>query len=465
MTETAIVEVWEYEEYDRKRWDADPNHPWTNKLFENCKPPDEMSLPSIEWSWSANWKIDKKPGVTDAQGWEYARSFARFQDANRKPKVEKSWSDKSRRRMWSRMMRKDLNTSCRSPSQDITKTLPRIQQGLSSIHKARLRIEEIMKEAPDAVSTDQMQVLVQSVKKNIADILTAIEQAETNQQKQAGASSHTAVIKKLKNDLMKEEVAIEKALDPALIVLDKRGSKKLPDSQRRPISFNSTSNSNINHPISNSNANNTSSNNISINKSVRDNPDNETMSKNNSNSNADNSLKSLISPTTIASTASTNNNIGLSSSSSKSNVTGGSAKAFNSNALASSFSSKGGGGVSGFFNSSRGSGDDWIAPEEGVFVDRTMQERLIEQKLRPVDEATVMQEIIDERTAEITKVHRGIVEVQEMFRDLSNLVKEQQIEIDKIYDNVDTSHQKTKEAFQNIVAADQLQRSGNCIIS
>lgn len=90
---------------------------------------------------------------------------------------------------------------------------------------------------------------------------------------------------------------------------------------------------------------------------------------------------------------------------------------------------------------------------------------LAHQKLRPVDEATVMQELIEERAQEISKVHKGIVEVNEMFVDLSRIVKEQEIEIDTIFQNVDESHVKTKEAFAHIVNAERLQRDGNCAIS
>ena len=109
-------------------------------------------------------------------------------------------------------------------------------------------------------------------------------------------------------------------------------------------------------------------------------------------------------------------------------------------------------------------GPDWEA-EDGVFVDRSEHERQIEQKLRPVDEATVMQELIDERAEEISKVHKNIVQVNEMFVDLSRIVKEQQFEIDTIFQNVDESHVKTKEAFAHIVKADKLQRDGNCMVS
>lgn len=38
-----------------------------------------------------------------------------------------------------------------------------------------------------------------------------------------------------------------------------------------------------------------------------------------------------------------------------------------------------------------------------------------------------MQAIIDERAVEIEKVHKGIVEINEMFVDLSRIVQEQQV--------------------------------------
>jgi hypothetical protein len=51
---------------------------------------------------------------------------------------------------------------------------------------------------------------------------------------------------------------------------------------------------------------------------------------------------------------------------------------------------------------SRLGGEDEV--EDGVFVDRSTQDLLISQKLIPIDESTVMQEIIDDRTREIEKV-------------------------------------------------------------
>jgi len=107
--------------------------------------------------------------------------------------------------------------------------------------------------------------------------------------------------------------------------------------------------------------------------------------------------------------------------------------------------------------------EDWD-PDDGVFVDRQQHELMIEQRLKPVDEATIMQEIIEERAVEIEKMHKGIVEVNEMFRDLSKFVKGQQFEIDAIFQNSEEAAAKTKEAFEQVLKASKLQKEGSCII-
>lgn len=107
------------------------------------------------------------------------------------------------------------------------------------------------------------------------------------------------------------------------------------------------------------------------------------------------------------------------------------------------------GGAAGAFNPAIFSGNGRGDPGDGDFVDRTTQELMIEQKLIPIDESTVMQEIIDDRHTEIVKVrleflcsgclldhnnvcffsqiHKGLVELNEMFTDLSRMVKEQEV--------------------------------------
>jgi hypothetical protein len=57
------------------------------------------------------------------------------------------------------------------------------------------------------------------------------------------------------------------------------------------------------------------------------------------------------------------------------------------------------------------------------------------------------------------------VEVNEMFTDLSKFIKDQQVEVDKIFANTEESHARTAEAFNQIVQADRLQQEANCMIS
>jgi hypothetical protein len=104
-------------------------------------------------------------------------------------------------------------------------------------------------------------------------------------------------------------------------------------------------------------------------------------------------------------------------------------------------------------------------PPDGVFVERSIQELMIDQKLIAVDEATIMQEIIDDRSHEIQKVHKGLVELNEVFVEISKLVKEQETGMNTILGNTDESHVRTKEAYDHIVEANRLHASGNCSIS
>jgi hypothetical protein len=89
-----------------------------------------------------------------------------------------------------------------SKSADTGSIMARIRNGLIGVNSVRKRIEDIMREAPDAVDSEKMMVLVSSVQKSIMDISTALDQVE----KQPGAENQMGIIKKLRNDLLKEEV-------------------------------------------------------------------------------------------------------------------------------------------------------------------------------------------------------------------------------------------------------------------
>lgn len=102
---------------------------------------------------------------------------------------------------------------------------------LVSIHTARLRIEEIAAKAPETIESEQMKALVQSVKKNISDILGLLDnidrqllviQEQESQGKAVNGSGKSklgpatvassaigtapVMVKKLRNDVTKEEV-------------------------------------------------------------------------------------------------------------------------------------------------------------------------------------------------------------------------------------------------------------------
>lgn len=243
MSESCAIEVYENECFDRRKggWIAHKEFPFVMKAtLSACKPLDEIELPGDEWQWATNWKISKMPGVTDADGWEYASRFSRFKRQDRAPRSEAVWS-RARRRLWIRIMRRETTVK----ASDISKVLPKIQLGLSSVHSARIKIEEIMKHAPEASDSDQMRSLVTSVNRNIADIISVIDQAEKNfnqdadtspnignrgPPKQAGGSNNSpAVLKKLRNDVMKEQAAIERALEgktTAIPISSSGGSSK-----------------------------------------------------------------------------------------------------------------------------------------------------------------------------------------------------------------------------------------------
>jgi hypothetical protein len=74
MTESLVIEVYENQiNLSIKGWIADRKMPYSLKTDNSpCKELDDFSLPSGEWSWESNWRINKKPGVTDEEGWEYA---------------------------------------------------------------------------------------------------------------------------------------------------------------------------------------------------------------------------------------------------------------------------------------------------------------------------------------------------------------------------------------------------------
>lgn len=143
----------------------------------------------------------------------YRSDISRFDNAGRAPKFEKKWSDRARRRLWVRSMRRGSGgrtTSAASPTLPagasvlLSEAAPKVQSGLRNIHLVRLKIEEIMLNELDASASAQLSQLVGSVRANIDHICKLLDVAE-----QSGVTPKEAiVVNKLRNDIAKEEVKI-----------------------------------------------------------------------------------------------------------------------------------------------------------------------------------------------------------------------------------------------------------------
>lgn len=306
------------------------------------------------------------------------------------------------------MKRETMSTGSRVI--DLAKSIHKIQIGLKSIQASRVRIDEIIRTAPAALESLQMQEIIQTVKKNICDITAALENTEQLQGANT-AQSHYAVIKKLRNDLAKEEIAIERALyqNSSNSVDNMKGNYFVPLRKLNSNSF-LVASSNRRNMVATTRG--------SISEIV----------------------SSEVSRNSVA-------------------VKSGRADAFDPYVLASSNPK-----TTVHLDSLDNKTNQNHHLQDGVFFDRSIHLQMIEQKLKPIDEATIMQEIIDERSEEITKVNKGLLEVNEMFIDLSRIVQEQQVLIDTIDDNVDESYTQTKIAYDNIVEANIIQKTSNCII-
>lgn len=209
MSESRAIEVYEVQSYTRSGgWQPHPDVPWGMKEPpEPCVARHEITLPNAEWIWASDWEFEKRAGVTDDEGWEYASRLSRFLDKNRAPKPEAHKWSTVRRRLWNRVMRREVGVR----TADIPKAMLKIQAGLGSIHSARVRIEEIMRQAPTAAENEQMQQLVRSVKKNINDVVASLDQISAHQHKNGSPqTTASAAVKKLRNDVMKEEVRIQR---------------------------------------------------------------------------------------------------------------------------------------------------------------------------------------------------------------------------------------------------------------
>ena len=75
------------------------------------------------------------------------------------------------------------------------------------------------------------------------------------------------------------------------------------------------------------------------------------------------------------------------------------------------------------------------------------------------DVSDMDEKIIDERDIEAQKIAKKTAELNALFVDVGNLVKEQQVQIDEITDNVETSEEATREGLGQLNQAVEKQKS------
>ena len=308
----------------------------------------------------------------------HSSRYERHSGKDRKPKPEKKWNDKSRRRLWVRIMRREALHGGRTNSGSGQGMLDRVKSGLATIHNARLKIEQTMKSDPDSVSASKRNDLIISVRKNVEDISSMLQQAEQQQQTTNGTSSKCStisVLQKLRRDCEKEKDAIEAALQ-----LNQKNQGGLPG-RDRSATVNALALEDGEPQFTRLNKSNKTGSFI-VPKANTPVPPVTVFGNNN----------------LIRNTSAVRNSTNMTSTTGGGGaVTGGSSKTV----------VQGGKGANTFSLDKLVSTNTDLTPDEirdGHYMSETLQTKLIEQKLMGKDEATVMQELIDERNLAIDEV-------------------------------------------------------------
>ena len=80
-------------------------------------------------------------------------------------------------------------------------------------------------------------------------------------------------------------------------------------------------------------------------------------------------------------------------------------------------------------------------------------------ELKKIDSTTDLTSLVKARTAtSIATIHRDVLAIQDIFKDLDIIVNLQQESIDKIESNIDSTEQKVESALDNIIIAEQNQK-------
>jgi len=79
-------------------------------------------------------------------------------------------------------------------------------------------------------------------------------------------------------------------------------------------------------------------------------------------------------------------------------------------------------------------------------------------RLAPQDEVDFQESLIVEREVEIRNIEQGVSELNELFRDVAHIVREQGDQFDHIENNVTSTVQDTRQADQELRSANKYQK-------
>mmetsp|Transcript_10236 Transcript_10236/g.18392 ORF Transcript_10236/g.18392 Transcript_10236/m.18392 type:complete len:119 (-) Transcript_10236:287-643(-) len=112
------------------------------------------------------------------------------------------------------------------------------------------------------------------------------------------------------------------------------------------------------------------------------------------------------------------------------------------------------GGISGVGGVGGGGGGD---------VDGAMTEEGMRWQMQ-IQEDKINEEIMQEREEEIKNIHKGMHQVNEIYKDLAHLVDEQQEGVDQIETQMENAKENTATGLKHIEKANESSQS-QCIIS
>jgi len=104
--------------------------------------------------------------------------------------------------------------------------------------------------------------------------------------------------------------------------------------------------------------------------------------------------------------------------------------------------------------------DDHYAFDDEENVRQTENKRLLDQQFHSLEQERIFQDdYVRRRNEEIKEIEKQVIEVNEMFVDVSNLVQEQGHMIDNIESNVEKTSHDTKAATVELKKASEYQKS------